>query len=45
MTLKAADLILMIQVIDRAATKGMFMGPELYPVGILRQRLQEALDG
>ncbi len=43
MTLKAADLILMIQVIDRAATKGIFGGPELYPVGLLRQRIQEAL--
>ncbi len=44
MTLKAADLMLMLQVIDRAATKGIFAGPELYPVGLLRQRIQEALE-
>lgn len=42
-TLTKADANLMMQIIDRAAERGLFNGQELFPVGVLRTRLQEAV--
>lgn len=33
------DLAVMVQIIDMASEKGMFKGPDLKPVGELRDRL------
>mgnify|MGYP001190758147 CR=1 FL=1 len=41
--LAVEDGIVMVQLVDRAVTRGMLSGQEALPVGILRQKIMQAL--
>lgn len=44
MQISSQDLQMVIQIIDASAEKGVFKGPDLTTVGVLRQRMVEAIQ-